>query len=73
VVDAGVGEDGLDDGGGGVGDGQDDGGLPGVLPVDGLQVEGGGEAFAAPRLNRHFRNKVAWMISQCSTQRKDGE
>jgi hypothetical protein len=26
-----------------------------------------------PRLRDHFRNKVAWMISQCSTQRKDEE
>jgi hypothetical protein len=26
-----------------------------------------------PRLRDHFRNKVAWMISQCSTQRKDGK
>jgi hypothetical protein len=24
-----------------------------------------------PRLPNHFRQKVAWMISQCSTQRKD--
>jgi hypothetical protein len=24
-----------------------------------------------PRLSNHFRNKVAWMIRQCSTQRKD--
>jgi hypothetical protein len=46
VVDAGVFEDGVDGGGGGVGDGQDEGGLAGVWPVDGLEVEGGGEAFA---------------------------
>ena len=25
-----------------------------------------------PRLQNHFRQKVAWMIHQCSTQRKDG-
>jgi hypothetical protein len=25
-----------------------------------------------PRLGSHFRQKVAWMISQCSTQPKDG-
>jgi diacylglycerol kinase family enzyme len=25
-----------------------------------------------PRLRDHFRNRVAWMISQCSTKRKDG-
>ena len=24
-----------------------------------------------PRLPDHFRNKVAWMITQCSTQRKE--
>ena len=42
VVGAGVGEDGVDDAGGGVGDGQGDGGLA----VDGLEAERGGEAFA---------------------------
>jgi hypothetical protein len=26
-----------------------------------------------PGLRDHFRNKVAWMIRQCSTQRKGGE
>ena len=26
-----------------------------------------------PRLRDHFRNKVDWMIRQCSTQRKDGK
>jgi len=26
-----------------------------------------------PRLSNHFKNKVAWMISQCSTQRKDNK
>lgn len=46
MVDAGVEKDGVDDAGGGVGDGEDDGGLPGVLPVDGLHGERGGEAFA---------------------------
>jgi hypothetical protein len=26
-----------------------------------------------PRLSDHFKQRVAWMISQCSVQRKDGE
>ena len=46
MVGAGVGQDGVDGGGGRVGDGQDDGGLPGVVPEDGLQAESCGEAFA---------------------------
>jgi NB-ARC domain len=46
VVGAGVGQECGDDAGGGVGDGQDDGGLPAVGPVDGLHVEGGGDQFA---------------------------
>jgi hypothetical protein len=25
-----------------------------------------------PRLRDHFRNRVTWMISQCSTKRKGG-
>ena len=43
---SGGGPDGVNDAGGGVGDGQDYGGLAGVLPVDGLQAEGGGEPLA---------------------------
>jgi len=26
-----------------------------------------------PRLSNHFRNKVAWMIRECSTQREGDE
>ena len=43
MVGAGVGEDGVDDAGGGVGDGDDDGGLFLAGLVDALDVEHGGD------------------------------
>lgn len=63
VVGAGVGEDGVDDAGGGIGDGEHDDGLLDLGPVDALDVERDGDEF--------LQGRGAWASSSTDDLGKD--